>query len=62
VTAVCAYSDHLHFFRSWVADPLRVAAVAPSGGSLARLMTGEILPSNGHVLELGRGPARSRGR
>jgi phospholipid N-methyltransferase len=55
VTAVCTYSDHLHFFRSWVADPLRVAAVAPSGGSLARLMTAEIRPSDGHVLELGPG-------
>jgi phospholipid N-methyltransferase len=55
VTTVCAYSDHLRFFRRWISDPLRVAAVAPSGGSLSRLMTREILPADGPVLELGPG-------
>jgi len=55
VTAVCAYSDFFHFFRSWIADPRRVAAVAPSGNSLARLMTKQIDPSDGPVLELGAG-------
>jgi phosphatidylethanolamine/phosphatidyl-N-methylethanolamine N-methyltransferase len=55
VTAVCAYTDFFQFFRSWVADPLRVAAVAPSGDSLARLMTQDILPADGPVLELGVG-------
>jgi len=55
VTAVCAYSDYFRFFRSWVANPLRVAAVAPSGDSLSRLMTEEISPSDGPVLELGPG-------
>lgn len=54
MTAVSAYSDFLRFFRSWVADPLRVAAVAPSGESLSRLMTREI-PADGPVLELGPG-------
>src|SRR5262249_16835239 len=39
----------------WVADPGRVAAVAPSGDSLSRLMTDEIPPSDGPVLELGPG-------
>jgi phosphatidylethanolamine/phosphatidyl-N-methylethanolamine N-methyltransferase len=55
VTAVCAYSDFFRFFRSWVADPLRVGAVAPSGDSLSRLITKEIRPSDGPVLELGAG-------
>ena len=55
VTAVCAYSDFFRFFRSWVADPLRVGAVAPSGDSLSRLITQEIRPSDGPVLELGAG-------
>jgi len=55
VTAVCAYSDFFHFFRSWISDPRRVAAVAPSGDSLARLMTKQIDPSHGPVLELGAG-------
>lgn len=55
VTAVSAYSDYFQFFRSWVSDPLRVAAVAPSGGSLSRLITKEIVPSDGPVLELGPG-------
>ena len=55
MTAVCAYSDFFHFFRSWISDPRRVAAVAPSGDSLARLMTKQIDPSDGPVLELGAG-------
>lgn len=55
MTAACAYSDFFRFFRSWVADPLRVGAVAPSGDSLSRLMTKEIFPSDGPVLELGAG-------
>lgn len=48
-------SDFFQFFRSWISDPLRVAAIAPSGDSLARVMTQEILPSDGPVLELGAG-------
>jgi phospholipid N-methyltransferase len=48
-------SDYLRFFRSWVANPLRVAAVAPSGETLCRLMTKEISSSDGPVLELGPG-------
>ncbi len=46
-----AYSDYYRFFRSWVANPLRVAAIAPSGVPLARLMTTEISASTGPVLE-----------
>jgi phospholipid N-methyltransferase len=48
-------SDFLHFFRSWISNPLRVAAVAPSGDPLARLMTKEIEPSDGPIIELGPG-------
>ncbi|WP_158693399.1 class I SAM-dependent methyltransferase [Neorhizobium alkalisoli] len=50
-----AVSDFLHFFRSWISNPLRVAAVAPSGDSLARLMTQDIAPIDGPVIELGPG-------
>ncbi|WP_064697414.1 class I SAM-dependent methyltransferase [Rhizobium aegyptiacum] len=48
-------ADHLRFIRSLIADPHRVAAIAPSSDALARLMTAEISPSNGPVLELGPG-------
>lgn len=47
--------DLVRFLRSWIADPLRVAAIAPSSASLARLITKEILPHDGPVLELGAG-------
>lgn len=47
--------DDIQFFRSWVRNPLRTAAVAPSGQALARLMTKEIDPSTGPVVELGPG-------
>lgn len=49
------WSDRLRFARSWLADPLRVAAIAPSGASLARLITREIGPAQAPVLELGPG-------
>lgn len=55
MTAVYGYSDYYRFFRTWLANPLRVSAVAPSGDSLSRLMTKEILPTGGSVLELGPG-------
>lgn len=53
--AICLSSDFLQFFRSWASDPLRVAAVAPSGEALARVMTQEIGPDDGPVIELGPG-------
>ncbi len=43
------------FFRAWLRDPLRVAAIAPSGRALARLMTSEISCATGPVIELGPG-------
>lgn len=55
MTSICAYSDSLHFFRSWLADPLRVASVTPSSRSLARLITREVGAAHGPVLELGPG-------
>lgn len=55
VTAAFLYADYFRFLRSWASDPLRVAAVAPSGDTLSRLMTQEIAPGDGPVLELGAG-------
>jgi phospholipid N-methyltransferase len=43
------------FLRTWAAQPLQVAAIAPSGAALARLITREIDPSSAPVLELGPG-------
>jgi phospholipid N-methyltransferase len=53
--AVGGLGDFLRFFRSWVTNPLRVAAIAPSGDPLARLMTQEIAPFDGPIIELGPG-------
>ncbi|MFT4183521.1 MAG: methyltransferase domain-containing protein [Rhizobium sp.] len=55
MTTKTTCSDFVQFFRSWVSDPMRVAAIAPSGERLARLMTQEIEPVGGPVLELGPG-------
>lgn len=48
-------SDIAVFLRSWLASPLKVGAIAPSGKALARMMTNSIGPSTGHVVELGPG-------
>ncbi|MGJ5070582.1 class I SAM-dependent methyltransferase [Bradyrhizobium oligotrophicum] len=50
-----ACADFFHFFRSYVSNPWQVSAIAPSGQSLARLMTQEIVPGAGPVIELGPG-------
>lgn len=55
MTNATTCSDTFQFFRLWVANPLRVAAVAPSGEALARLMTEEISGETGPVIELGPG-------
>lgn len=47
--------DTALFLRAWLADPLSIAAVAPSGPTLARLMTAGIGPETGPVIELGPG-------
>jgi len=49
------FRDHLQFLRTWASDPLRVAAVAPSGAALGRLMTVGVTPSHAPILELGPG-------
>ncbi|CDZ56986.1 class I SAM-dependent methyltransferase [Neorhizobium galegae] len=48
-------SDVLPFFRAWVAHPLRIASVVPSGRALGRLITSQVNPGFGPVLELGAG-------
>ncbi|PAY09207.1 SAM-dependent methyltransferase [Bradyrhizobium sp. UFLA03-84] len=48
-------ADILPFFRAWVRNPMRVAAVAPSGPAISSLMTQEITADTGPVIELGPG-------
>lgn len=43
------------YLRAWLANPLKFGAVAPSGPALAALMTNEIYPNDGPILELGPG-------
>ena len=47
--------DKVLFLREWLAEPLAIAAVAPSGKALARIMTALIGPRTGPVVELGPG-------
>ena len=48
-------TDILPFFRAWVRNPLRVAAVAPSGPAVSSLMAQEISAATGPIIELGPG-------
>lgn len=48
-------SDELRFLRAWLGAPLRTASVTPSSRHLAALITKEIGPHTGPVLELGPG-------
>ncbi|MBX9827113.1 MAG: methyltransferase domain-containing protein [Xanthobacteraceae bacterium] len=48
-------NDFLSFFLAWISAPRRVGAIAPSGAALADLITREITPSSGPILELGAG-------
>jgi phospholipid N-methyltransferase len=48
-------SDALSFLNDWKSDPRRVGAIAPSGRSLARLMTLDIDTRSAPILELGAG-------
>jgi phosphatidylethanolamine/phosphatidyl-N-methylethanolamine N-methyltransferase len=48
-------SDLLTFLKSWAAKPLQVAAITPSSRALADLMTRDIGPLTGPVIELGPG-------
>lgn len=47
--------DVLPFLRAWVSNPGVVGAIAPSGEALAELMTSEITPDTGPIMELGPG-------
>jgi phosphatidylethanolamine/phosphatidyl-N-methylethanolamine N-methyltransferase len=47
--------DATLFLRAWLARPLRVAALAPSGPALARLITRDITAAHAPVIELGAG-------
>lgn len=48
-------SDLMFFAKAFATAPRRVSAVAPSGAALAELITSEIDPRHGPVLELGPG-------
>lgn len=48
-------SEAFGFSRAWLVNPLRVAAIVPSGRALARAMTAEISVDTGPVIELGPG-------
>jgi hypothetical protein len=54
--------DFFEFVRAFVANPRQVSAVAPSGRTLARLMTQEIVPGAGPVIELGPGTSPNSAR
>lgn len=43
------------YLRAWLANPLKIGAVAPSGPALASLITREISADHGRILELGPG-------
>lgn len=47
--------ETLSFLKQWAKAPLQTAAIAPSGSSLARLMTEDMGPKSGPVIELGPG-------
>ncbi|SFS19997.1 Phospholipid N-methyltransferase [Dyella sp. OK004] len=49
------FTDTLLFLRAWLRDPSMIGAVAPSGAALARLITRDVDPRNGPVIELGPG-------
>ena len=48
-------NDTLLFWRSWLKNPARVGAVAPSGRALAQLITADLPRSNKPIIELGPG-------
>jgi len=48
-------SDGGAFLREWLSDPLRVAAIVPSGRALAEMMTRDLDAASAPVIELGPG-------
>ncbi|GAA0316362.1 rRNA adenine N-6-methyltransferase family protein [Sphingomonas oligophenolica] len=53
--ALNGVTDALMFIRAGLAKPRQVGALLPSGAALARLITSEIRPSGGGVIEFGPG-------
>lgn len=53
--ALPVHMQWLAFFRQWLKDPRRVAAVAPSGRQLARMMSRALPHDASSVIELGAG-------
>ncbi|MDO9146853.1 MAG: rRNA adenine N-6-methyltransferase family protein [Hydrogenophaga sp.] len=54
-SVVHSSTDQSLFFKTWLKRPLRTGAIAPSSGALARLITSDIAPDAGPVIELGPG-------
>ncbi|MBF0355912.1 MAG: SAM-dependent methyltransferase [Alphaproteobacteria bacterium] len=50
-----ALPDMLVFLRALTSDPSRICSIIPSGAALANLITSEISPECGSVIELGPG-------
>ncbi|MBB5696427.1 class I SAM-dependent methyltransferase [Muricoccus pecuniae] len=53
--SIATLSETYGFFRAWLSNPLRVAAIVPSGQALAEAITAEISAATGPVIELGPG-------
>ncbi len=47
--------DALPFLQAWLSNPVGTGSIAPSGNALADLITSEISPETGPVIELGPG-------
>jgi len=50
-----ATTDMMTFARAWALEPRRTGAILPSGNALSQLITSEIGPDMGPILELGPG-------
>lgn len=48
-------ADQSIFLKTWLRRPLRTGAIAPSSSALAHLITRDIVPDGGPVIELGPG-------
>ena len=47
--------DQTIFLKTWLQRPMKTGAVAPSSNALARIITSDIVPNGGPVVELGPG-------
>jgi len=47
--------DQTVFLKTWLKRPMMTGAVVPSSNALARLITSDIVPNGGPVIELGPG-------